>query len=215
MNLIELIVETLYLYLPAYVANAAPVLLGGGKPLDGGRLWIDGRPILGGHKTFRGVFSALILGTLTGLAQAYTPQNLPIDLRWETHTWRPQNIQRRILSSNPRNPNGIGSGIYAPESPHRPPQTLTLHRPPTIGGSHPRRPTQLLSKTTIRPKTRVDAPPPRPAQLHPHSHSPLVSPSEASPKSDRRNTPPNPPPTPPNKLCGLSNRVEGGALVEI
>ena len=80
MNLIELIVETLYLYLPAYVANAAPVLLGGGKPLDGGRLWMDGRPILGGHKTFRGVFSALILGTLTGLAQAYTPQNLPIDL---------------------------------------------------------------------------------------------------------------------------------------
>jgi CDP-2,3-bis-(O-geranylgeranyl)-sn-glycerol synthase len=70
MSLILLVAETFYLYLPAYVANAAPVLLGGGRPLDGGRLWIDGRPLLGSHKTVRGVVSALILGTLTGIAQA-------------------------------------------------------------------------------------------------------------------------------------------------
>lgn len=70
MTLILLVAETLYLYLPAYVANAAPVLLGGGRPLDGGRRWIDGRPLLGSHKTIRGLASALILGTLTGVAQA-------------------------------------------------------------------------------------------------------------------------------------------------
>ena len=80
MSIIQLIVEALYLYFPAYVANAAPVLLGGGRPLDGGRLWRDGRPILGGHKTLRGVLSALILGTLTGAAQAYISQNIPVDL---------------------------------------------------------------------------------------------------------------------------------------
>ncbi|KYH39237.1 MAG: hypothetical protein AYL28_000990 [Candidatus Bathyarchaeota archaeon B23] len=68
-----LIVETLYLYLPAYVANATPVLLGGGRPLDGGRLWRDGRPLLGSHKTIRGAASALILGTLTGWVQASLP----------------------------------------------------------------------------------------------------------------------------------------------
>lgn len=80
MSIAQLIAEALYLYFPAYVANAAPVLFGGGRPLDGGRLWRDGRPILGGHKTLRGVLSALILGTLTGLAQTYISQNIPIDL---------------------------------------------------------------------------------------------------------------------------------------
>jgi CDP-diglyceride synthetase len=46
-------------------ANAAPVLaqllLGGAlsRPVDGGRLWRDGRRILGGSKTWRGLVAAL------------------------------------------------------------------------------------------------------------------------------------------------------------
>lgn len=63
------IIETIYLYLPAYVANAAPVLFGGGAPLDGGRTWRDGRALLGSHKTIRGFISGLLAGSLVGVLQ--------------------------------------------------------------------------------------------------------------------------------------------------
>ncbi len=61
--------ETIYLYLPAYLANAAPVLCGGGRPLDGGRTWQDGKPLLGGHKTVRGTLSGIAVGAAVGLIQ--------------------------------------------------------------------------------------------------------------------------------------------------
>jgi CDP-2,3-bis-(O-geranylgeranyl)-sn-glycerol synthase len=61
--------ETIYMYLPAYIANATPVVLGGGTPLDGGRRWIDGEPILGDHKTVRGTVSGLAVGILIGVLQ--------------------------------------------------------------------------------------------------------------------------------------------------
>ena len=61
--------ETIYVYLPAYLANAAPVVLGGGGALDGGRKWLDGKPLLGDHKTVRGTISGLAVGILVGLAQ--------------------------------------------------------------------------------------------------------------------------------------------------
>jgi len=56
----------LYFILPAYCANAAPVIFGGGRPIDAGRTFIDGRPILGSLKTVRGFFAGLIVGTLVG-----------------------------------------------------------------------------------------------------------------------------------------------------
>lgn len=61
--------ETIYIYLPAYLANATPVLCGGGKPLDGGRKWRDGLPLLGDHKTVRGTLSGIAVGTAVGLIQ--------------------------------------------------------------------------------------------------------------------------------------------------
>ena len=61
--------ETIYIYLPAYLANAAPVVLGGGGALDGDRKWLDGKPLFGDHKTIRGTMSGLAVGTLVGLAQ--------------------------------------------------------------------------------------------------------------------------------------------------
>ncbi len=57
--------------LPAYVANASPVLLGGGSPIDGGKNWRDGRRILGDGKTWRGFLGGLTCGTLTGLIQYF------------------------------------------------------------------------------------------------------------------------------------------------
>jgi CDP-2,3-bis-(O-geranylgeranyl)-sn-glycerol synthase len=50
--------------LPVYTANNCATLLGGGFPIDGDRDFIDGRRILGDHKTYRG----FILGTLCGIA---------------------------------------------------------------------------------------------------------------------------------------------------
>ena len=67
--MIRTILVAVYTYLPAYVANASPVVLGGGGPLDGGRLWRDGRPLLGGHKTVRGTLLGLLVGVLVGVAQ--------------------------------------------------------------------------------------------------------------------------------------------------
>lgn len=57
----------LKLLLLILVANAAPILanhLARGipkTPLDGGRLFWDGRPLLGESKTWRGLFSAVLL----------------------------------------------------------------------------------------------------------------------------------------------------------
>lgn len=61
--------ETIYMYLPAYIANATPVVLGGGMPLDGGRRWFDGEPIFGDHKTVRGAASGFVAGILIGILQ--------------------------------------------------------------------------------------------------------------------------------------------------
>ena len=63
------ILQAVYTYLPAYVANASPVVLGGGAPLDGGRAWRDGKPLLGDHKTVKGAFLGFLAGVLVGVAQ--------------------------------------------------------------------------------------------------------------------------------------------------
>ncbi|RLG52615.1 MAG: CDP-2,3-bis-(O-geranylgeranyl)-sn-glycerol synthase [Thermoproteota archaeon] len=60
--------RALWIFLPAYVSNMAPVIFGGGKPVDLGKRWLDGRPIFGSHKTIRGLVSAWIAGWITGLA---------------------------------------------------------------------------------------------------------------------------------------------------
>ena len=50
------LISAFWYILPAYLANATPVLLGGGKPLDLGLKWLDGERLFGDHKTFRGFF---------------------------------------------------------------------------------------------------------------------------------------------------------------
>ena len=52
----EIILQALWLILPAYVANASAVLVGGGTPVDSGKNWKDGKRILGDGKTWRGFF---------------------------------------------------------------------------------------------------------------------------------------------------------------
>jgi len=70
-NWIYEVVYALFFIFPAYVANAMPVVLGGGTPIDLGRKWFDGKPIFGSHKTIRGFAVGVTAGTLTGLAQEF------------------------------------------------------------------------------------------------------------------------------------------------
>ncbi|MBX5326655.1 MAG: CDP-2,3-bis-(O-geranylgeranyl)-sn-glycerol synthase [Candidatus Bathyarchaeia archaeon] len=60
------LLDALVFIFPAYCANAVPVIFGGGLPIDGGRLFRDGKPIFGAHKTWRGLVSGLVVGTLVG-----------------------------------------------------------------------------------------------------------------------------------------------------
>ena len=73
-----LITSALLFIGPAYFANAAPLVLGGGAPLDGGRCLADGRPIFGPHKTVRGVIAGIVVGTLIGLAESVVDSRLAI-----------------------------------------------------------------------------------------------------------------------------------------
>jgi len=66
---IALIELAIWLGLPAWIANSMPVLFGGGRPIDGGRLYKDGHRIFGDGKTIRGFISGVFLGTLTGVGQ--------------------------------------------------------------------------------------------------------------------------------------------------
>jgi len=68
MSLLSLIWAFWYI-LPAYVANASPVIVGGGRPIDGGRVWKDGKRLLGDGKTWRGLIGGVACGTLTGVVQ--------------------------------------------------------------------------------------------------------------------------------------------------
>jgi CDP-2,3-bis-(O-geranylgeranyl)-sn-glycerol synthase len=68
------IFNALYYIFPAYCANGAPVLFGGGRPIDSGKLSRDGKPIFGSHKTIRGFVFGLLIGTFVGWVQeAYGP----------------------------------------------------------------------------------------------------------------------------------------------
>ena len=56
-----IVLTALWLMLPAYLSNMLPVVVGGGKPIDMGRNWSDGRRILGDGKTWRGLLLAPLL----------------------------------------------------------------------------------------------------------------------------------------------------------
>jgi len=69
MEIVLEIAAAMWFIFPAYCANAAPVIFGGGPQMDFGKKFSDGKPILGSHKTFRGFLAGLIVGTLVGVVQ--------------------------------------------------------------------------------------------------------------------------------------------------
>jgi CDP-2,3-bis-(O-geranylgeranyl)-sn-glycerol synthase len=64
-----LIIAAMKFIFPAYCANAAPVLGGGGRPMDFGRNFLDRRRIFGSNKTFRGFFFGLAIGAGVGIVE--------------------------------------------------------------------------------------------------------------------------------------------------
>ncbi|MFQ6088286.1 MAG: CDP-2,3-bis-(O-geranylgeranyl)-sn-glycerol synthase [Candidatus Methanofastidiosia archaeon] len=68
--MLEEILGAIWFIFPSYVGNAAATL-GGGRPLDFGRYFPDGRRILGDGKTFRGFGLGVLGGTFTGALQHY------------------------------------------------------------------------------------------------------------------------------------------------
>lgn len=69
------ILRALWLFLPAYTANMAPVFVaklvpGWNRPIDGGRVGKDGQRLLGPGKTWRGLAGGTLVGGLVALATA-------------------------------------------------------------------------------------------------------------------------------------------------
>ena len=59
----------IYFMLPAYLANVSALVFGGGKPLDFGRNFRDGRRIIGNGVTWKGTIIGTLIGTIIGIIQ--------------------------------------------------------------------------------------------------------------------------------------------------
>lgn len=82
-----LVAQSLWLFLPAYLANMAPVFVGGGTPIDFGRSWKDGRRILGDGKTWRGLLLGPVASTaLVAVVLLYARTLGPLS-RWGFTDW--------------------------------------------------------------------------------------------------------------------------------
>jgi CDP-2,3-bis-(O-geranylgeranyl)-sn-glycerol synthase len=62
------LIFSLLFIMPGYISNAGMVITGGGKPIDGGKNFIDGRRLFGSHKTWKGFLGPLIIGIPISMA---------------------------------------------------------------------------------------------------------------------------------------------------
>ena len=81
-HVIEAVIFALWFFLPAGLANVAPVfsrMIPGltklSFPIDGGKSW-RGKRILGNNKTWRGLLSGILIGVLTLAFQKYLYSNV-------------------------------------------------------------------------------------------------------------------------------------------
>jgi|Deesub1362A_J573_1020465.scaffolds.fasta_scaffold00233_20 CDP-2,3-bis-(O-geranylgeranyl)-sn-glycerol synthase len=74
----SIVVDALYFFIPAYVANTFACIFGHGRPVDLGKTFIDGKRILGDGVTIRGSLAGITCGTLSGVLMApYSHPFLP------------------------------------------------------------------------------------------------------------------------------------------
>lgn len=83
-NMVDLnfIVTVFLIVVPAYMANGFALILGGGKPIDCGKKFFDGKRIFGEGKTFKGSFSGVLFGTLGIILEVGILNLLPIDFNF-------------------------------------------------------------------------------------------------------------------------------------
>ena len=67
-------VKALWLLIPAYFANAAPVIAHGHIPVDMKKNWIDRKRIFGDGKTFEGFVVGVLAGFFAGAVQIFLLQ---------------------------------------------------------------------------------------------------------------------------------------------
>ena len=72
------LLQVLYFFLPAYLANMSPVLVRGwfsalAIPIDGGQT-LRGKRVLGDHKTWRGLLAGIVAGALVFELQRFAYQ---------------------------------------------------------------------------------------------------------------------------------------------
>ncbi len=72
-----LLKNTVWFFLPAYIANASPILIAKipglqpyNCPIDADKTW-RGKPVLGPHKTLWGTVGGVFFGTVTGVVMDY------------------------------------------------------------------------------------------------------------------------------------------------
>jgi CDP-2,3-bis-(O-geranylgeranyl)-sn-glycerol synthase len=61
------VLSAIIFILPAYVANASPVISKGRRAIDLNKTFLNGRPLLGKNKTVEGFTFGLVTGSLVGL----------------------------------------------------------------------------------------------------------------------------------------------------
>ncbi|OYT43162.1 MAG: hypothetical protein B6U88_01795 [Candidatus Aenigmarchaeota archaeon ex4484_56] len=86
LDLTNLIINSLWLVLPAYFANFFPVILKGKKPLDLNKHFIDNKRIFGDGKTIEGFFGGLSMGLFIGIFQIYAQAFIPLSLLQFQHS---------------------------------------------------------------------------------------------------------------------------------
>jgi CDP-2,3-bis-(O-geranylgeranyl)-sn-glycerol synthase len=76
----QIILRLVIFIIPAYLANSAPVLLGGHYPIDKGLRFFDKKPIFGPGKTWYGLFAGLSAGILGSVLLAYFLPSTQFDI---------------------------------------------------------------------------------------------------------------------------------------
>lgn len=84
-TLIQVVLDSAVFLLPLWFGNAAPTVLGGGAPIDGGHYWRDGRRILGDGKTIRGFWMGTIVGGIIGGLIAWLSLIIPFPITLDSN----------------------------------------------------------------------------------------------------------------------------------
>ncbi|MBI4214650.1 CDP-2,3-bis-(O-geranylgeranyl)-sn-glycerol synthase [archaeon] len=79
-SIILIVINALLFILPAYIGNSSAALFGHGKPVDGGRVWSDGKRLFGDGKTWLGLFAGVFFAFAAGTVEGFLLQNTGFEI---------------------------------------------------------------------------------------------------------------------------------------